>query len=87
MKLVLSEIGGDNFKDFSDSIYLAKQTLDLKNWFQSFIPYSKYHKLYLKKEVKQFCQGETPTIMKCWHIEYLNSVSQRSQKCDKPLSH
>jgi hypothetical protein len=78
MKLVLSEIGGDDFKDFPDSIYLAKQALGLKDRFQSFVPCSKCHKLYLKKEVEQYCQGETPTIMKCRHIEYPNSASRRS---------
>ena len=86
MKLVLNEISGNDFKDFLDSIFLAKQALDLKDRFQSFVPCSKCHKLYLKKEVEQFCQGETPTIMKCRHIEYPNSASRRLQKCDEPLS-
>ena len=36
--------------------------------------------------MEQYCQGETPTIMKCRHIEYPNSASRRSQKCDEPLS-
>src|SRR5271170_3434018 len=65
MKLVLNEIGGDDFKDFPDSLFSAKQTLGLKERFQSFVPCTKCHKLYLKKEVEHFCQGETLTIMKC----------------------
>jgi len=48
IKLVLIEIKDDNFKDFLDSIYLAKKTFKLKNQFYSLVSYSKYHKLYQK---------------------------------------
>ena len=54
MKLVLIKIGGDNFRDFSDSIYLAKKTLGLKDQFHSLVPCLKYHKLYQKQEVTNF---------------------------------
>ena len=54
MKLVLIEIGGDDFKTFSDSIYLTKKILGLENNFQSFVSYLKCHKLYQKQEVTNF---------------------------------
>ena len=54
MKLVLIKIGGDNFRDFSDSIYLAKKTLGLKDQFHSLVSYLKYYKLYQKQEVINF---------------------------------
>jgi len=54
MKLVLIEIEGDNFRDFLDSIYLAKKTLGLKDQFHSLIPYLKCYKLYQKQEVMNF---------------------------------
>ncbi len=54
IKLVLIEIRGDNFRDFSDSIYLAKKTLGLKDQFHSLISCPKSHKLYQKQEVMNF---------------------------------
>ena len=54
MKLVLIEIRNDNFRDFPDSIYLAKKTLGLKDQFHSLVSYPKYHKLYQKQEVMNF---------------------------------
>ena len=74
MKLVLEEIGGDKFKNFPDSIYLAKKVLGLKDQFQSFVPCTKCHKLYNKQDVENFRQNETLTIMKCNHVEFSNSA-------------
>ncbi len=54
MKLVLIEIEDDNFRDFSDLIYLAKKTLRLKDQFHSLVSYPKCHKLYQKQEVTNF---------------------------------
>ncbi len=54
MKLVLTEIGSNNFKTFLDLIYLTKKALELKDNFQSFIFCLKYHKLYQKDEVTNF---------------------------------
>src|SRR6266498_663195 len=54
MKLVLIEIGGDNFRDFLNLIYLAKKTLGLKDQFHSLVPCPKCHKLYQKQEVTNF---------------------------------
>ena len=65
MKLVLTEIGSDNFRIFLDSIYLIKKVLELENNFQNFVSCSKYYKLYQKVEVINFQQGNTLTIMKC----------------------
>jgi len=65
IKLVLTEIDGDNFRTFSDSIYLTKKALGLEDNFQSFVSYLKCHKLYQKVEVTNFQQGNTLTIMKC----------------------
>jgi len=55
MKLVLTEIGGDDFRTFLDLIYLTKKALGLENNFQSFVLYSKCHKLYsgLQKKRKK----------------------------------
>src|SRR3954451_9265784 len=69
MKLVLTEIKED-FNTFSESLYKTRNALGLKNKFQTFVPYLKCHKLYEKSEVKNFCQGETPMIMKCHHVEF-----------------
>ncbi len=46
MKLVLIKIRSNNFRGFSDSIYLAKKIFGLKDQFHSLIAYLKCHKLY-----------------------------------------
>ena len=86
MKLVLIKIEGDNFRDFSDSIYLAKKTLRLKDQFHSLVPCPKCHKLYQKQEVTNFQQNGIPAIMTCRHIEFPNSLFRNSRSCNTPLS-
>jgi len=86
MKLVLIEIGGDDFKTFPDSIYLTKKVLGLEDNFQSFVPCPKCHKLYQKQEVTNFQQEDVPTIMKCQHVEFPNSALRKSRLCNTPLS-
>ncbi|GBC23249.2 hypothetical protein GLOIN_2v1480991 [Rhizophagus irregularis DAOM 181602=DAOM 197198] len=54
MKIVLNEIGGENFRTFPDSLYLAK------------------------KDVENFCQNESLSVMKCHYIEFPNSVQAES---------
>ena len=84
MKLVLTEIGGDDFKDFPNSIYLTKRVLGLEDNFQSFVPCPKCHKLYQKQEVVNFRQRDTLAVMKCHHVEFPNS--NRPVYCDTSLS-
>ena len=86
MKLVLDEIGGDNFKSFPTSLYLAKKALGLKDQFQSFVPCAKCHKLYNKQEVIDFRQDGTLTVKKCDHVEFPNSSRRRMRPCNTPLS-
>src|SRR6266498_2221941 len=86
MKLVLIEIGGDNFRDFPDSIYLAKKTLGLKDQFHSLVSCLKYHKLYQKQEMTNFQQNGIPAIMTCQHIEFSNSSLRNSHSCNTLLS-
>src|SRR4051812_1625676 len=71
MKLMLTKIK-KNFNIFSESLYKTRNILGLKNKFQTFVPCLKCHKLYKKSEVKNFCQGETPMIMKCYNVEFSN---------------
>ena len=78
MKLVLTEIEED-FNTFPESLYKARNALGLKDKFQTFVPCLKCHKLYEKSEVKNFCQSEIPTIMKCHHVKFSNS--SRCQLC------
>ena len=54
MKLVLIEIGGDDFKNFPNSIYLTRKALGLKDQFHCFVPCPKCHKLYQESEVTNF---------------------------------
>ena len=86
MKLVLTEIGGNEFTNFPSTLYLAKKSLGLNDRFHSFVPCSKCHKLYNKDEVVNFRQNENLSIMRCNHIEFLNSSSRRLRPCDMPLS-
>ena len=71
MKLVLTEIEED-FNTFPESLYKARNALSLKDKFQTFVSYLKCHKLYEKSEVKNFYQGEIPTIMKYHYVEFSN---------------
>ena len=84
MKLVLTEIGDDDFKDFPNSIYLTKKALGLEDNFQSFIPCLKCHKLYQKQEVVNFRQEDTLDVMNCIHVKFPNS--NRPIYCDTSLS-
>ena len=86
MKIVLCEIGGDEFSPFPDSIYLAKKAIGLKDQFHSFVPCPKCHKLYQKQEVVDFKQGNIPTVMKCQHVEFPNSQLRNSRICNTQLS-
>jgi hypothetical protein len=86
VKLILTEIGGDAFSDFPNSLYLAKNSLGIKDRFQSFVPCTKCHKLYRKDEVESYRQHETLTIMKCKHVEFPNSLLRRTRLCNTPLS-
>ena len=86
MKLVLTEIGGNEFTNFPSSLYLAKKSLGLNDQFHSFVPCPKCHKLYNKDEVVNFRQNETLSIMRCNHIEFPNSSSRKLRPCDIPLS-
>src|SRR6187401_3453683 len=58
MKLVLTEIGGDNFNAFPESLYTTRNELGLKDQFQTFVPCPKCHKLYEKREVENFRQDD-----------------------------
>src|SRR6266536_5533460 len=86
MKLVLIEIGGDNFRDFPDLIYLAKKTLGLKDQFHSLVSCPKCHKLYQKQEVTNFQQNGISAIMTCRYIEFSNSSFYNSRSCNTLLS-
>ena len=86
MKLVLTEIGGDEFRNFPNSIYLTKKALGLNDRFHHFVPCSKCHKLYQKQEVVNFQQNNMPTVMKCQHIEFPNLSICKTRFCNTPLS-
>ena len=86
MKLVLTEIAGDKYKNFPSTFYLAKKSLDMKDQFHSFVPCTKCHKLYNKDEVVNFQQDKVLSITKCMHVEFPNSSSRRLRYCNTPLS-
>ncbi|GBC38129.2 hypothetical protein GLOIN_2v1480991 [Rhizophagus irregularis DAOM 181602=DAOM 197198] len=86
MKIVLNEIGGENFRTFPNFLYLAKKVLGLKDRFQRFVPCTKCHKLYNKQDVENFRQNESLSVMKCHHIEFPNSSRRGTRTCDTPLS-
>jgi hypothetical protein len=86
MKLVLTEIGGEDFSTFPESLYKVRNNLGLKDQFRDFVPCPKCHKLYERDEVENFRQDETPTIMKCRHVEFPNSSRRRLRLCQEPLS-
>jgi len=86
MKLLLTEIGGPDYDEFPNSLYMARSIMGLRDHFQTFVTYTKCHKLYKKQEVENFQQGETLAIMKCRHIQFPNSSARRSHFCENPLS-
>jgi len=75
MKLVLIKIGGDEFESFCGSLYIAKKFLGLSDQFVSFVACQKCHKLYKQDEVIHFQQNNQPSIMKCVHVEFPNSIT------------
>jgi hypothetical protein len=87
MKLVLNQIGGEDFSKFLNSLYLARKILGLNDQFRILVPCPKCHKLYQKQEVKNFRQDGTLTIMNCRHVEFSNSAHRKLRTCNTPLSH
>ena len=79
IKLLLTEIGGSNFNEFPGSLYLVRNVLGLKDQHHSFVECLKCHKLYNKKNVKEYRQDGNYMIMKCNHIEFPNSTVRRSK--------
>ena len=86
MKLVLTEIDGDDFRIFLNLIYLTKKALELEDNFQNFVFCLKCHKLYQKDEVTNFQQRNTLTIMKYQYVEFPNLSLYKSCLCNTLLS-
>ena len=86
MKLVLVEIGGEDFSKFPNSLYLARKILGLKDRFRILIPCPKCHKLYERQEVINFRQDDISAVMKCHHVEFPNSNHRKSRSCKMALS-
>ena len=80
MKLVLKEVGGADFDEFPNTLYLIKKALDLKDRFHNFAACPKCHKLYKKQEVRD------SSVKNCQHIEYPNSKTRRTRLCQSALS-
>ena len=77
MKLILTEIGGNEFTNFPSTLYLTKNRLVLMTDF--IVSY------LVQSVIVNFRQNETLLIMRCNHIEFLNSSSRRLKPCDIPL--
>jgi hypothetical protein len=50
IKLILTEISGSDFKEFSSSLYLARNAFGLKDQYHKFAIYLKCYKLYNKRK-------------------------------------
>ena len=74
MKLVLCEVAGNDFNDFSEPLYLARMKLGLRDQFHSFVPYPKYHKLYQNQQVTNFQQESISAVMKVPTYRIPNSL-------------
>src|SRR5581483_9921313 len=81
IKLLLKECGNLNHELFPKSLYKVKQLLGLVDQFTSFAACQKCHKLYKKEDVEQ-----DGIITKCNHIEFPNSTSKQSKKCETSLA-
>ena len=58
MKLVLVEIGGEDFSTFPELLYTVRNKLSLKDRFQAFVPCPKCHKLYEKDKVENYLHSQ-----------------------------
>ncbi|PKY34323.1 hypothetical protein RhiirB3_453926 [Rhizophagus irregularis] len=86
IKLLLIEISGSNFEEFSGSLYLARNILGLKDQHHNFAVCPKCHKLYNKKKVEEFQQNGNLIVMKCSHVKFSNSTSRRLKQYQTPLA-
>src|SRR5581483_5504465 len=86
IKLLLKEIGSSDFDEFSGTLYLTRKFLGLEHQYYSFVPCPNYHKLYNKKDVEEFHHNKDPAVMKCSHVEFLNSTAGRLRQCQTLLS-
>ncbi|CAB4422091.1 unnamed protein product [Rhizophagus irregularis] len=82
IKLLLIEIGGSNFEEFSGSLYLARNILGLKDQHHNFAACLKCHKLYNKKKVEEFQQNGNLTVMKCSSVACQNQVVSETDKTE-----
>ena len=86
IKLLLKETRCGDFNMFPDTLYLMRKTLDIKDQFHNFAACPKCHKLYQQQEVENFRQDDVPTVMKCQHVEYPNSIKRSTRQCQVALS-
>lgn len=83
VRMLLEDCGDSEYELFPKSLYLARQTLGLVDQFVSFAACQKCHKLYKKDDVTDIRQQ---SVMKCSHIEFPNSATKRSKRCQTPLA-
>ncbi|EXX67548.1 hypothetical protein RirG_113440 [Rhizophagus irregularis DAOM 197198w] len=74
IKLLLIEISGSNFEEFSGSLYLARNILGLKDQHHNFA------------KVEEFQQNGNLIVMKCSHVKFSNSTSRRLKQYQTPLA-
>ncbi|RHZ78404.1 hypothetical protein Glove_165g32 [Diversispora epigaea] len=86
IKLLLLEIGNSEFDTFSNSIYMTKKELGLRDDFYSFPTCPKCHKLYNKQEVENYKENDINSVMKCRYVEFPNSATRRNYQCQTILS-
>ena len=75
MKLILIEIGDNEFESFCGSLYIVKIFFELSDQFVSFVACQKCHKLYKQDDILYFQQNNWPSIIKCVHVEFPNSAT------------
>jgi hypothetical protein len=81
VKLLLKEIGGSNFDEFPGTLYLTRKFLGLEHQHHSFVPCPNCHKLYNKKDVKEFYHNKDPVVMKCNHVKFPNLMTRKLRQC------
>src|SRR5580704_19202726 len=83
VRMLLEDCGDSEYELFPKSLYLARQTLGLVDQFVSFAACQKCHKLYKKDDVTDIRQQ---SVMKYSHIEFPNSATKRSKRCQTSLA-
>jgi hypothetical protein len=87
LHIVLTRLNELQFKNFPNSLYIAKKMLNIFQLKMQLAVCNNCHKLHNVKNIVEYKEEGKAAIANCLHKEFPNNpVSSRHNKCNNPLS-